>query len=249
MKYSPLRFAKEFPKEKRKKDNYVCRLFIRPISFVVASAFATLGISANIASILGFLCGVTSCCFLVVDYFLNIPALVLTSVVLFIVWLVLDCVDGNIARTVKSEKYGDFFDAISGYIYPGVYFALFGFYASKTYDIVFDGFVFWAGLISSLSSLSFLLLILNKKKYEENSLLYTNEKPLNTSSGKLNRLVWIFRKAMDEINFGGLMSFVLLFAYFFNFCSLAVIIYSSIFLLMSVAGNTLLILKAYKNRK
>lgn len=246
MYYSPSRFKKEFPEEKRKKDNYTCRFFVRPISFVIASIFTVFKISANATSIIGFLLGLASCILVVINYFVGTKVLVLVSIILFIIWLFLDCVDGNIARTVKSGKYGDFFDAISGYIYPGLYFALFGFYASKTYDVIFKSSLAWLGLLSSVASLSFVLLVLNNKKFEENSIKYSSDRSNDHTSSKIAFLMSAAKRISSEINFGGLMPFILLFAFIFDFCAFATIVYAVFFILLSVAGNFVLIAKALK---
>lgn len=247
MKYSPSRFYKEFPKEKRKKDTIVCRFLVRPISFLFSSLFACLGIGANAVSFISLLCGLASCILLVLDFFFDIKILVLISIILFFVWAILDCVDGNLARTVKKEKYGDFFDAIAGYIYPGLFFGLFGFYAAKSNDLVFGSNKQWISLLAVCASLAIITFLLSNKKFEENKAAYSEPSINNNLIKSSNKLLLAGKRIWSEISFGGFMPFIILFAYLFDFCGIVVAVYSSCFLLMSFAGLSYLILKAFKS--
>ena len=249
MKYPPKLFASSISKEKKMKDAFICRFFVRPLSYIVASCFATIGISANMASFLGFLCGLTSVGFVLAAFFSGIDIFVLISIILFIVWSILDCVDGNIARTVKSGKYGDFFDAVAGYIFPGLYFAVLGFYASDIYDVVFDSTFSLISLFSTISAVSFLTLLLFNKKFDENSLEYSSK---DTQIGKTSfskRIVSLARKALNEISFGGLMPFLFLFAYFFHFLTFIIFVYSICFIVFSFMGYCFLFYKAFAAQK
>jgi hypothetical protein len=116
MKYTPKFFKDSMPEWKRKKDPLICRCFYRPISFAVSALCTNLGISAN--SVSYFSAGVAiigSAMLAWSNYVVNVWGAILINI-----WLLLDCVDGNIARSVKKQPFGEFADALSSYILVGV---------------------------------------------------------------------------------------------------------------------------------
>ena len=108
MKYNSKFFKDNMPLWKRKKDPLFVKLIYRPLSFGVAALFANLGIKANVVTVLSLfpaaLCGVLLS---INNYIVNIVGALLLSV-----WLLLDCADGNLARSVERQPYGDFLDAL-----------------------------------------------------------------------------------------------------------------------------------------
>lgn len=110
-KYTVKFFHDSMPEWKRKKDPFVLRYFIRPISFAGASLCARLGISANTVSYLSCIVAVLIFCFFIPNvHWCHILAGVLVNI-----WIVMDCIDGNLARGVKKQPFGDFADGIAGY--------------------------------------------------------------------------------------------------------------------------------------
>ncbi len=100
------------PEWKRKKDPPLSRIFYRPCGFALAAVCANAGISANTVSYLSIAEGVLACALMIPDsYVLRIAGAVLVNL-----WLVLDCTDGCIARSVRKEPFGEFADGISSYI-------------------------------------------------------------------------------------------------------------------------------------
>jgi len=112
MKYSPSFFRNTMPDWKRKKDPMVSRFFYRPLSFFVASICANLGISANSVSYFSIYIGLFGC----ISFLFDSHIWHIVGAVMFNVWLLLDCVDGNLARSVKKQPFGEFADAASSYI-------------------------------------------------------------------------------------------------------------------------------------
>ena len=96
--YSPKDFFDSMPKWKRRKDPFFTKIFFRPVSFVISSILANLKISANAVSIFSILVSIA------VAVLFCIPNKICTYVGggLICFWLLLDCVDGNLARTVKK---------------------------------------------------------------------------------------------------------------------------------------------------
>lgn len=112
MKYSYKYIKDSLPKKKNGRSSLWVRWFIRKLSFPFTYIFINTGWSANQVSLLSwviiFIASVALC--------FNNFWVMFTGVVLTNFWLVLDCVDGNIARCNKIKTFmGDFFDAIAGY--------------------------------------------------------------------------------------------------------------------------------------
>lgn len=99
-------------KKKNCRSSLWVRLWVRKASFPVTYLFINTGWSANMVSILSWFVILVAAVLLSIDSFVCI----LTGVILTNFWLVLDCVDGNIARVKKNKTFmGDFFDAVAGY--------------------------------------------------------------------------------------------------------------------------------------
>lgn len=120
--YSYNYFKEGYPEWKRKKDSFLVRNIFRPISFFTASFAANLGISANQVSFFSMLVAVLAAGM----YLFREPVFHVLGAVLVIIWMLLDCTDGNIARSVKKQSYGDFADGISSYVLINVLFICIG---------------------------------------------------------------------------------------------------------------------------
>jgi len=92
---------------------------VRRISFYPTWLFLKLGISANQATYISMIVGAIGCGFLALgNYGIKIIGALLVNF-----WIILDCVDGNIARFKKTfSKYGEFVDALSGYLMNALLF-------------------------------------------------------------------------------------------------------------------------------
>lgn len=103
---------KSLPKEKNKKSSLWVKLIIRRLSFIFTWIFINLSFSANMVSYLSILVTTAGSIFLMIDssYYRII------GTVLINLWLILDCVDGNIARCKKKfSPFGSMVDAFGGY--------------------------------------------------------------------------------------------------------------------------------------
>lgn len=111
------------PRDKSHYDrwgNPAAYFFARPVSYPITALFIALGMSANTASAASILFAI-----------LSIIAAAMTSSAWLIggfvmLWLILDCVDGNIARFTRTgSNRGEFLDAMGGYtITAGIYLAI-----------------------------------------------------------------------------------------------------------------------------
>lgn len=112
MKYSMKDITSSLTKKKNSRSSLWVQLWVRKFSFPVTYCFINTGWSANEVSVLSWILIFVAAVFLCINSFWWM----LAGVVLTNFWLVLDCVDGNIARVKKIKSFmGDYFDAIAGY--------------------------------------------------------------------------------------------------------------------------------------
>ena len=111
-KYSSREIKASLPKEKNAMSSLWVRLWVRKASFVVTWLFLRFGWTANKVSIFSWFFALAGGVLLCLDEFIFRFA----GCIFLNAWLVLDCVDGNIARTTKHKTLmGEFFDAAAGY--------------------------------------------------------------------------------------------------------------------------------------
>lgn len=112
MRYSYKEIRKSLTKKKNSRSSLWVRLWVRRASFPITYFFINTGWTANMVSLLSWFVIFGAAIMLCVNNFWCM----LIGVILTNFWLVLDCVDGNIARVKKNKTYmGDFYDAIAGY--------------------------------------------------------------------------------------------------------------------------------------
>ena len=166
MKYTAKYFKESMPEWKRQKDPTLVRFLTRPLSFPMAALCANAGINANTVSIFSTFVGITGCLlFLVNSYIINIIA---PFIILF--WLVLDCVDGNLARSVRMQPYGDYYDSMSSYVLVGLLGVCLGYRAFMDGGVVFVAKNPFIIVIGALASSSDSLMRLCYQKYRNCSI-------------------------------------------------------------------------------
>lgn len=99
---------------REKKYGFFMYLIYRPLSFYLTPLFLSLSFSANAVTLIGL---VLAICLPVIAIFGGQFAFIYVSIVGFS-YLVLDCVDGNIARiTEKGGFLGQYLDSLTGIIF------------------------------------------------------------------------------------------------------------------------------------
>lgn len=112
MKYSYKEIKASLTKKKNSRSSLWVQLWVRKVSFPITYIFINSGWTANMVSVLSWFVIFIAAVLLSFDNF----GCMLAGVILTNFWLVLDCVDGNIARVKKVETFmGDFYDAVAGY--------------------------------------------------------------------------------------------------------------------------------------
>ena len=236
MKYTAKYFSDNMPAWKKKKDSFLTRLLYRPISFFLASIAANLGISANTVSYSSAVVALAACAmFLVNNYCAHI-----VGAVLMIVWIIMDCVDGNLARGVKKLPFGEFADSMSSYMLVGFMCTTMGFAVYNGGGLFFKAGNPWIMLLGALASSSDTMMRLIYQKYKSNERKLADqgiievEKDFRSEGEQPTSL-----KTIIENIFGGLIKTMILLASIFNALDV-VVIYCFLFFGASFVVNTLI---------
>lgn len=225
MKYSPSYFRNGLPKWKRDKDDILSRYLFRPLSFYLSSLFCEMGWTANMVSYFAVLIVLLACCCFAAGFSL-------CGAILIYVWLVLDCVDGNIARSVKREKFGDFADSMSSYICVGFMFVCIGYNSYFTGGLLVEPgnplIILVGGIAGSSDSLARLLYqkYLNSC-YLQNGVLEKQENP-----ALVNRLDRVRIKIDAYFGLGCLLPLAVLVGSILNTLDLVVVIWAVYYVLL-----------------
>ena len=112
MKYTYKQIKDSLTKKKNSRSSLWIQLWVRKFSFPITYVFINTGWSANQVSVLSWIViFIAAVCLSINNFWWMLAGALLTNF-----WLVLDCVDGNIARVKKLNSFmGDYFDAVAGY--------------------------------------------------------------------------------------------------------------------------------------
>lgn len=221
-RFSAEYFRSNMPEWKRKKDPILCRIFYRPLSFVCSSICANLGINANTVSYFsGWLAVIGCICFLPDNIWLH-----LTGAILFNVWLLLDCTDGNLARSYKRQPFGDFSDAISSYMLVGFMGAAMGVACYFEGGALFDAGSPWIIFIGAMAGSFDTMMRLIYQKYlaNERAMVDKGVMPKDEDKRTDHSQVGSFRVRMElELGIAGFLPVLTIFAVLYHFLDLIVI--------------------------
>lgn len=179
MRYNYLEIKSSLTQRKNRRSSLWVQLWVRKASFPVTYVLINIGLTANMVSILSwfviFFAAVLLC---INNYWCMLMGVILTNF-----WLVLDCVDGNIARVKKAKTFmGDFYDAIAGY---GPFsFSMIGLSmaAYHTSFLVSDDYKYLLMLLGAIGAIASLYTRLVHQKYQ--NCFFVGEKVL----GELDKI-------------------------------------------------------------
>jgi phosphatidylglycerophosphate synthase len=116
-------------KAEQDKNELMGYYIVRPLSFYPTAVSMNIGLTANQTTWISLIVLLVGCFLLAVGNYLT----ALAGAALLNIWLVLDFVDGNIARYEKTcSRYGEFIDALGAYLAHLSFFAAgVGFYVSR----------------------------------------------------------------------------------------------------------------------
>lgn len=224
MKYTPSYFSKSMPEWKKKKDPLITRFFYRKVSFVFSSFCAEFGISANAVSYFSALIAIFSA----VSFLIHTHISCILGAVLINVWAILDCVDGNLARSVKKQKYGEFADAFSSYILVAFVVVSMGYASFYMGGFLIEMYVPEILLLGALASIFDPLMRLCYQKFKNSSQRETlNEMGYEGTTIK--------KKIEETLGMGGILPVIILICSILNILDIAVLycffMYGGIFIL------------------
>lgn len=228
MQYYSLReIISSLPKKKNSKSSLWVKLVVRKVSFLFTYLFINAGCSAWSASIISVLVALAGSFCFAVDH----TVFRIIGVCFIELWLVLDCVDGNIARVKKtSSEMGEFVDALSGYYVTGFVYFFVGIAAYYT-TTVFRNHAFILVILGGVSTIAGLLARIIHQKYTYavmviNQEKATQQKEIPEDSIENKRSIQYIRSRMDkEIGISGLFMPFLIVALVFDLFDLFTIFY------------------------
>lgn len=245
MKYSPKFFHDDMPGWKKKKDPILSRLFYRPLSFVTASVAASLDISANTVSYFSAIVAIVAC----VMFLFPSNGLHICGAILINIWLLLDCTDGNLARSVKKQPFGEFADGISSYILVGLMCTTMGVAVYHEGGLLIPSGTPWIILMGALASSSDTMMRLIYQKYKSNERSMADEGIIKIENDVRtdHDQVGSFRVRVEaELGVGGLLPVAILLAAIFNALDV-IVIYCLLYYGMScIVASLIYVRKAMK---
>jgi len=214
MKYTRKYFKENMPKWKRDKDPILVRIFYRPVSFCLSAWCANHDVNANTVSYFSILIGVLSCAlFLIHNYTTNVIAAALINV-----WLLLDCTDGNLARSYKRQAFGEFADGISSYILVSLLCTTISLSVYYQGGIVINKGNPWIIIVGAFASLSDTLMRLIYQKYKMTERELSDEGVLKIEKDVIKDHAEVSNikvRIKQELGIGGLLPIAILLAAFF----------------------------------
>lgn len=225
--YSLKEIVRSLPAKKNSKSSLWVKLIVRKVSFLFTYLFINVGCSAWGASIISILVALAgSFCFAVDNTICRI-----IGVCLIELWLVLDCVDGNIARVKKTcSEMGEFVDALSGYYVTGFVYFFVGIAAYYT-TTIFRDHAFVLIIIGGISTISGLLARIIHQKYTYSIMVMNQANPMHHNevpeeSVQNKKSIQYIRSRIDkEIGISGLFMPLLIVSLVFNLFDLFTIFY------------------------
>lgn len=243
MNYSAKYFKESIPDWKRKKDPILSRVFYRPVSFYCAAITTKYGLSANTISYLSGLIGIIACLLFLPNNFIC----KIIGAILINFWLILDCTDGNIARSIKKQPFGEFADGISSYILVGLMCIMMGFSVFYTGGIIVPAGNPWIILMGALASSSDTMMRLIYQKYQSDrgkmveKGIISAERDVRTDSNSVGS----FRVRVEaELGIGGILPLAIFVATIFNALDLIVLYCFAYYGLSCIVSTLLFVRKA-----
>lgn len=201
MKYTYRQIIDSLPKTKNSKSSWWVKLWVRKLSFIFTFLFINIGFSSNAVSYLSILVTLTSC----VLFCIPNTVCIWIAVVLINFWLVLDCVDGNIARCIgKKKNFGEFIDAMGGYVTVAFIYLALGVAAYNNGGVIFQKsnmLLIIIGAVASISDILARLIYTNFCNAEISAFGKNTEKKDTDKKGTLN---YLRKRISKELGLSGM---------------------------------------------
>lgn len=223
---------------------------IRKISFCPTWLFLKLGISANQATYISIIVGVIGCSFLAFGNYENkiIGALLVNF------WIVLDCVDGNIARYKETfSNYGEFVDALGGYLLNAILFLSVGIGAFNQPEpsFKFINQIFGSNLNQSsliiLGAWASIVIILSRLIFHKFMNIFSQAQSVKFTPGMESRKGFshiLYLVVHNIVSLSGFLTPILLLAVIFRLLSIFVFLYALMNTIILIVTTHRVILKS-----
>jgi hypothetical protein len=240
MKYTAKFFSDNLPDWKRKKDPILSRIFYRPASFFFSAFFSNVGWTANMVSYLSACVAIAACvCFVLSQ--------ALAGAILINLWLILDCADGNIARSVHKERFGDFADSMSSYICVGLMFMCMGYAAYQQGGVLFNAGDPRIILIGAFAGSSDSLMRLLFQKHLNSSLAQGLNVNRSEDPEKQHGINRIRMKVDAYVSLGGFLPLAVLMGSCFGFLDCICCLWCAYYGLTFIASALYLVVKTFES--
>lgn len=229
MKYTYQQILNSLPVKKNSNSSWWVKLWVRRVSFFFTYVFINLGFTPNGVSVLSIFVTLAACAL----FMIPLKGTVIAAVILINFWLVLDCVDGNIARCIKQKTaYGEFVDDIGGYYTVAFVYLVIGVCGYNFGGVVLKQNTSCMIVMGAISSVCDILARLIHKDYEHFtdktlSELEWHEKNRHESYEVTNKksLSYIRRRIGKEIGISGSFMPLVILCGIFNAYDIMTIIY------------------------
>lgn len=250
MKYTYKQILNSLPVKKNSNSSWWVKLWVRRVSFFFTYIFINLGFSSNGVSVLSIFITLIAC----VLFMISAKWAIIVAVVLINFWLVLDCVDGNIARCRKQKTvYGEFVDDIGGYYTVAFIYLAIGVCAYNFGGVMFEKNNIWLVVMGGVSSICDILARLIHKDYEhftDKTLSEAERKEKNSHESyevsDKKSLSYIRRRIGKEIGISGTFMLLTIVCCIFNAYDVMTIFYFFFNGVALLATTGLFIFKADK---
>lgn len=239
LQYTMKQIKDSFPKEKTKGDSVLGKLFSRPLSYPLTYICLNVGMSAWLASVISAIMAFVGCLL----FMFNNSVCRWCGIALLLLWTIMDCVDGNIARIKQTQgPFGEFMDAESGYVmYACVYLAI-G-VASYHDTILFQNCRELPLIFGAVASICDVLARLIYQKFTNAEI---KSEGIKEKIGKSSRFGTIRKKLSVELGVSGLVIVLMIIGQIFGGFDFISIFY---FAYCGASALTVFVLYAVKARK
>ncbi len=233
MKHTFKGIIESLPVKKNSKSSWWVKLWVRRASFLFTYLFINLGFSSNAVTALSIFVTLAGC----VCFAISTNACVIAAVILINLWLILDCVDGNIARCMKQKKrYGEFVDAMGGYFTVAFVYLAMGICAFHRGGVIFGvscEWIFIAGAVSSICDILARLIYTNYCIFNQTDGI-SEEKNQQENKRSIN---YLRKRVSKELGLSGMFMPAIILAAIFNAFDIITLFYLAFngFALLSTA--------------
>ena len=223
---------------------------IRKISFYPTWLFLKIGISANQATFISIIVGVIGCSFLAFgNYGTRIMGALLINF-----WIVLDCVDGNIARYKETfSNYGEFIDALGGYLLNAILFLSVGIgafgYPESSFNFVNRIFAgsFNESILIISGAWASLVIILSRLIFHKFMNIFSQAQSVKITPGEESRKGFshiLYLVVHNIVSLSGFLTPILLLAVIFRLLSIFVFLYALMNTVILIVTTHRIVLKS-----